>query len=507
MKASIWKQFIVSAVIPYLLLNGVLLCVILNFLYTGAPLHFIVIMILAYCVIALIFFAALIVYFTIKVFSPLRKLTKTLDEIAGGGVTEVPITREYDEIGVLSRALYHVVEQFRVSNAIEEQSRTLLDIYTRINQALYEKDDLRDVFTRAMVLVSDYFKVSRVYMVLVERGKPFLVSTYTLGVDEEPKSYRQEFPWHKEVISLLKDRQFVSLNSYVLRSLKLNCINSDTVNLCIIPLNGETEMRGYIVMESNNDNSALVNNDSALQFMSSSVSYILANKEAARRASAEAGNRRIVSEAPASGGEEADVLAQARHIEGLDVDNGLERINGNREQYRDLLRITGRVLKSDAARMRGSYRDKLPDFAIAVHGSKSALYSIGAKGLGDRAFELEREAKAGNAAFCEAKYPPFEDDLLDLASTVNALFPEADSSDKKAGDKGDLEKILRESLDLLKSYDLVRAEKLLSPMTEYNWGDVEGEVRVILDKLDNIEYEEAAAEIEKLLETLAAGKT
>jgi HAMP domain-containing protein/HPt (histidine-containing phosphotransfer) domain-containing protein len=517
MKNTIQKRLLFSLILPFVFLFFALSFAVAWVLSGGdipsvfVPGRHLPFVVLAYLALSVVFVALLFVFISFRVIRPLGAVTQAAEDIAGGN-----LERNIDsgcaggEIGAMAQALRRMVEQFQVHIAVEEQSGRLLDMYTRLNTALWERDDLHDVFGEAIALLCDYYRLSRVEMVLLVRGEPQSILRRAGEKDEDGLQARRHFSGHGEAVALLKDRNFVYLNRFALQKHPLSFASENTVNLCILPLRSETELRGYLIMESDDEASVLVSSDASLLFLSGSLSYILQKKEP-KLAAPEAEQAAAPEEVGEQGAEmpvrragaetEDELIARAKSVPGLDVEKGLSHI-GDAEQYLKLLKVTGRILGESAETMRGQFASDIHSFAISVHGCKGALYSIGAQSTGDRAFALEKAAKAEDADYCRDNYSDFEEELLTLARDVGALFPEKAASEREPGEVAFLKKALEETVGLLKSFDLARAEKTLAPALESNWGEHDPSVRKIAAMLDNIEYDEAQAEIESLLSRL-----
>jgi signal transduction histidine kinase/AmiR/NasT family two-component response regulator/HPt (histidine-containing phosphotransfer) domain-containing protein len=98
-------------------------------------------------------------------------------------------------------------------------------------------------------------------------------------------------------------------------------------------------------------------------------------------------------------------MIQAIPVEGLDVEEALERFCGDGKAYMDSLYsyLTHTPVLLGAARS----VDSLTDYAITVHGIKGSSYGISAQTIGQRAEKLEHAAKAGDRAFIEAENDRF----------------------------------------------------------------------------------------------------
>jgi HPt (histidine-containing phosphotransfer) domain-containing protein len=114
-------------------------------------------------------------------------------------------------------------------------------------------------------------------------------------------------------------------------------------------------------------------------------------------------------------------------ISGFDVDEAVRRMAGNTEIYLHSLRVylSGLPGQLETIRKDGETED-WKNFTIRVHGLKSSLYQIGAKALGDKAFEMEKRSRAGDTAFCRTEYTRLLDSGRKLCDNLAAIVGTSD---------------------------------------------------------------------------------
>jgi hypothetical protein len=177
------------------------------------------------------------------------------------------------------------------------------------------------------------------------------------------------------------------------------------------------------------------------------------------------------------------------------------------DQYGELLRISAKVFTEGMRKMRGQYASDLPDFAIGVHGIKSALYNIGANGLGDAAKKLEFAAKGGEAAFCRKEYPVFEDQLAALTRRLVAVT-HTETGMGGAGSIPELEAALEKVLESCRNFDAIQAGKIIAPFAGFTWESesIESDIKAAAEALENIDYDEAEVLINALIKKIRESK-
>jgi HPt (histidine-containing phosphotransfer) domain-containing protein len=482
--------------------------------------------------ISLLVIALFLVYFFRHVSKPIHSLILACDAISRGKF-DTPIVRfnTKDEIGFMTRSLYRMVEQFRVHITMRERSQKLLDMYTRLHRALYRWGRMEDVFGEVMPIVSDFFAVHRASLVLVTGETARVLSFFERGKGVR-KADNEDFLYHRQVTALVSGKKYISLNANALREQKISFAGDQVLFLCILPFMAAGELRGYIIMEGNDETGPVIHNDTALLFLSETISFMLTQREiinmrvpASPAATVEPVTVEPVTAEPAEDkpvAEELPVIKAARTVEGLDVDKGLFHSGGAGEQYGELLRISARSFAAKAQTMRSLYTNDLPAFGIEVHGIKGALNAIGAVALGERARELEFAAKAGDAAYCAREYPVFEEKLDAFTAQLKAIAPKKEIPLKGPGSIPLLVTGLEKALEAVHIFDSTGAGEHIASLRAYSWEGCAVEekeekeetppqagetLEMIADALEYMDYDGAEEGIHLLLEYFKPGKT
>jgi HPt (histidine-containing phosphotransfer) domain-containing protein/HAMP domain-containing protein len=472
----------------------------------------------------LVLFMFLIFYLANSISEPIRELTAASEAISQGDFNgKFGVSHRWGEIGTMTRSLYRMVERFRMYITMQERSKDLLDIYTRLYETLYQRDSIEDVFDAAIFILADYFKIKTASLILLKNEIARYAAQYTVEkglwkTDDE--SGAVVFDHHNQIASLLMGRKYIYLNAYGISEEEISFISEDTMSLCIIPLKIGEFLRGYFIIEGNEASGAFVHSDDALMFISDTLSYIFMQKE----------NAQILRDAPLvefvpsplelrddnylrpdnppeepepdAAEPSLELIKAAKNIPGLDVDRGLSYIGGLEDQYGELLRISAKVFAEGCQKLRGQWDADLPGFAIGVHGMKGALYNIGATELGDAAKELELAAKGGDAAFCQEAYPAFEDRLSALAQELFRVTQE-ETGEGEAGSIPELKEALEKALEACRDFDAILAGKTVAPFKRQSWEfDLGTDVNAVAEALANIDYDEAELLIISLLKKI-----
>jgi PAS domain S-box-containing protein len=91
-----------------------------------------------------------------------------------------------------------------------------------------------------------------------------------------------------------------------------------------------------------------------------------------------------------------DTNTDSNTIEGLDMKAGVERVVGNEEIYREILKIYIETTPPMLEELMNPTPETLKSYAITIHGIKGSSLNIGANKVGNMAAALEASAKSGN---------------------------------------------------------------------------------------------------------------
>jgi HAMP domain-containing protein/HPt (histidine-containing phosphotransfer) domain-containing protein len=469
-------------------------------------------------VIALIFFTSLLFYLAKSISRPIRELTAASEAISQGDFNrKIAISYSRGEIGSMTRSLHRMVDQFQMYITLLERSKELLDIYTRLYEALYRQNSVEDVFESAIFIIADYFKITNASLIILKDDVARFMARYTAekGLWKTiTENDAVAFEYHNQAAALLAGRKYLYLNAAAITEQQVLFTAEDTTSLCILPVRTGEILRGYFLLEGNKTTDPLVHYDDALIFISGTISYILTQKEGVSFMAEPAGipaRPELQEDYPPVPSEpeaaeppvELPVVQAARSVEGLDVDRGLSLIGGMEDQYGELLRISVKVFTEGIRKMRSQYISDLPGFAIEVHGMKSALYNIGANELGDAAKKLEFAAKGGDAGFCREEYPAFEERLAALTGSLTAVT-RSGIGEGGMGSIPELTAALEKVLEACRKYDAILAGRIVAPFTGFTWESeiICAEVKAVAEALENIDYDEAEVLINVLLEKI-----
>jgi HPt (histidine-containing phosphotransfer) domain-containing protein/HAMP domain-containing protein len=472
--------------------------------------------------IALISFIALIHYLRRTITKPMHSLTLAADAISRGDIgTEMKAICSSDEIGVMSLSLRRMVEQFRMYRAMMEREEERLRLYKLVNEEAYRQDSIRDAFDSIVHDICLFFEAHKGSLVFVTDGRPKVLSRYEMGMgfSSELGDQGADFPFHAKVAETLGGKKILFMNKYAMAEKKIDFTDWLTASVCILPIYTGENLRGYFILEKKHSASAFSGDDSSLIFVSEMVSYIIAQKEVYEGSI----DRRIASqpersqesvcdhcpqlpEAIAERGKDLPIIAGARMISGLDVDAGVSLLGGSQARYVELLRVSNKTFSASIQKLEAFLPRNLRGFAIEVHGTKGALFNIGAKWLGERAQELENAAKEEDVETCLALYENFRKSLGDFAEKLAAIVTE-DAGPREPGSLEDLATELPRAKARCLAFDSFAALDILSPLARRKYDapgrwHIEGTLDRLIALLEDLEYDEALKEMTALSDML-----
>jgi HAMP domain-containing protein/HPt (histidine-containing phosphotransfer) domain-containing protein len=458
-----------------------------------------------------VIFTVFLFYLSRDISTPLQKLIVACEALASGNLdVRIDLSRSADELGMITKSLNRMAEQFRTSRILQRRYQDRIDIIMAMHHALFRGNSLSEAFYGGLAATAEYFNIYKAALIFITNESPLIKAVYP---SPEPNADNGVFFNHNLVVNLLENKKHLTMNYGALSAMQLPFVDFKTKALCILPLRTNDTLRGYIIMEGK-ESEAFIHDDTTLIFLGQTLSSILSCRTAWDQEVAAGGDEEDETPVPAklpepevlSPENTASFLEKAKNIQNLNIEQGLLLIGGEKEKYTELLRVMIKVITEGILTMRSLYRQNLPGFAIEVHGMKAALYSIGAGPLGDEARQLEFAAKSDDSTYCAENYPIFEEKLRALSRNLAALFPRQERG-SRTGNMQELRELVGKAMDACHNFDAAGADKILMSLTELKWDDenIAETLEDIENDLENLEYDSAASKISRLLETLGNG--
>ena len=197
----------------------------------------------------------------------------------------------------------------------------------------------------------------------------------------------------------------------------------------------------------------------------------------------------------------SEFWSRVRRIEEIDLTAGLGRIDGQRGVYEKTLKLMiGEIEKSENNLPAFLFADDIGSFRIEVHGIKGALASIGASGLADKAYTLEKAADNGDLALCTQRLPDLLSGLENLNRSLTEAFSVISQNEGPAAISPELRSIFSRITDAINEGDLVQIDYDLENLDALNAeGALASELEEIKDMIMMMNYDGAAERIADLL--------
>ncbi|MDR1935791.1 MAG: response regulator [Candidatus Accumulibacter sp.] len=163
------------------------------------------------------------------------------------------------------------------------------------------------------------------------------------------------------------------------------------------------------------------------------------------------------------------IVKQTWRIDGLELEEGLERFGGDREVFLRTLRSYAANTPALLDQVRRPAEEDLPGYTIVIHGIKSSSYGICARQLGERAEELERAAQSGDFEFVGANNGAFVGAAERLIAGLSAMLGKLDAENRKPGKDAPDAGVLDRLREACANYDMDGVDKAMVELESYTY--------------------------------------
>jgi len=188
----------------------------------------------------------------------------------------------------------------------------------------------------------------------------------------------------------------------------------------------------------------------------------------------------------------------AEKITGVDIGKGLDRFSGDWETFLQIIKTFPVNLRPVIDSIRTVNRENLRDYAIIVHGIKSACRGICAEQAGNQAEALEFAAKTGDLEYVQENNQAFINIISKIIMNIDDVF-----KDDKAAVKQKKEKPYAEALSDLKTAcqrcAIEEIEKTMNEIEAFDYASDNGLVLWLRDNVNQMNYSEIAGKISLLI--------
>lgn len=422
----------------------------------------------------------LLAYVVGRISKPINELSLSAEAISQGKLdTEIAYFPDaHGEIGRLSKALYLMVEQFRVyiieQNRIQEETALGARLDGILERANHSPDEIHEL----SAMLAKHFGLYKAAVVSVEGGRASVISSFVASEERAVSAYFEDFQYHNQVAGLLANgEKLLFLNAYGIEAHKASFADKETVSLCVVPFSDGQDLLGYLIMENNNRMKTFRSNtESILVYIGEVLSRWLAGKKAALGETVSAHEQQILKqEAPAGqiGPEQGanTFITAARVIDGLYVNSALETMGGMEDIYEQSLRLFAKTAAKTVKKMDTFISGgDIGSFAIEIHGIKGALNNVGASELGAFASRIEKMAKVGELESSAEAYKEFRTAMVVFMEQLKALSNETGAKAKKPGDIEALRAALAKTSEAAGHYDSMEALETISEFSDFTYG-------------------------------------
>jgi CheY-like chemotaxis protein len=184
-------------------------------------------------------------------------------------------------------------------------------------------------------------------------------------------------------------------------------------------------------------------------------------------------------------------------IVGIDMQAGVERYSGE-EVFEGILKSYMQHTPGLLQKLKMLSPETLKDYAVTVHGLKSASYGIFADDIGKQAEELEALSKAGNYDEVNKRNESFVSSaqkIIDDITNVLMANVKVKNETKDAVDP----KILADVLEAAKRFKTIELEAAISQIEQFEYAKKEDAELVawLREQTDNLEYDAIRERLEQ----------
>ncbi|MDR3308186.1 MAG: response regulator, partial [Coriobacteriales bacterium] len=163
-----------------------------------------------------------------------------------------------------------------------------------------------------------------------------------------------------------------------------------------------------------------------------------------------------------------DILA-SWHIDGLDLEKGLRRFEGNEEAYCEVLESYACNTPPLLDQLRSYATGDLSRYAITVHGIKGSSRGIGAEQVGARAEMLEHAAKASDLATIEQESDSFIMEVRALLTGLTQMLQAARAAVTKPRKTEPSAEVLADLLHACEQFDVDGADRAMDELERFDY--------------------------------------
>ncbi|MCL2197605.1 MAG: ATP-binding protein [Defluviitaleaceae bacterium] len=177
---------------------------------------------------------------------------------------------------------------------------------------------------------------------------------------------------------------------------------------------------------------------------------------------------------------------EGKHIDGVDIEAGLKRYDGDEDIYLKILRSYVPSLRTMLNEAASFSTERLHDYKIAVHGIRGASFDVFAEQTSEAARLLEAAANQEDTAYITEHNPTFLKNCNELADKLDALLSQI-KEEKPQKDKIDPE-LLSTLADACEIYDMDTADTTMAEIEKYQYVTDATLFEWLRENIDKVNY-------------------
>jgi signal transduction histidine kinase/CheY-like chemotaxis protein len=210
-----------------------------------------------------------------------------------------------------------------------------------------------------------------------------------------------------------------------------------------------------------------------------------------------------VPEAPLLAADPFRGIIQNWTIRGINIEKALANFGNDRESYRDILKSYVLNTPPLLEKIRGCTEEQLKDYAIIVHGIKSASRSIGAEAVGAKAETLELAAKAGNVELVKKINNDFIAEVEQLIAALAALLSSVDAAKPRPLKPAPDPETLAALLEAGKTAEIDGVDKAMESLESYSYESGDELISWLREQVNVMAFDNIVRRLQETLNTPA----
>jgi len=206
----------------------------------------------AFFVVVLAIIALIFVVFNVYIFgmeTSVKRLTRTF--AVGDLELNVPYALERkEELDEMSGAIHKMMERIRIRETKLVQASAVTAAGLRFDLFIKEAQSVPQAFKMTSALLHYQYKSVKVTLVYPSDNDFYALSSRAGEDGERTMEEAGYFLRHSRVMQLLAGKKFVFLNGFMIKEQFADFAEENSRIVCLVPIMAEEEIKGYIIIES-----------------------------------------------------------------------------------------------------------------------------------------------------------------------------------------------------------------------------------------------------------------